>query len=501
METDPLDRAAGDGGGWPSGDVGASSAAQPGYRVVPSNEAAEQALLGAMLVNNAALDRVIDFLDAQHFYFPAHARIFDACRSLREQGRIADPLTLKGVFEQDGDLAHVGGADYLARLAAGAVGTAIAGDYGRVIVDLAVRRQLIGVGEEIVEDAYRQELASPADEQIRTAEEKLYRLAVSGDSHGGFRAFDGIVNEALASATRAINRDTHLTGVTTGLRELNTMLGGLQPSDLIILAGRPSMGKTALATNIAFNAARACHEKQGREGAVVGFFSLEMSAEQLATRILSDQARIPSEKIRKGEIRTGDLAELAEAAQLVSRIPMFVDDTAGLTVNQLRTRAMRLKRQHDLGLIVVDYLQLMQGGAKQRSESRVLEISEITRGLKLVAKDLDIPVMALSQLSRGPEQREDKRPQLADLRESGSIEQDADVVMFVYRDAYYLSKREPSLGTPEHVAWQEEMDKVHNVAEIIVGKQRHGPTGTRRLHFQGEFTRFSDLEERPGFEP
>ncbi len=472
----------------------------PDYRVIPASEAAEQALLGAILVNNAALDVAGDLLESQHFYFPAHGRIFKACLSLRERGRTADPVTLSALFEADGDLAEVGGARYLADLAAGIVSVVNPRDYAELIRDLHVRRELIEIGEAVVNDAYRHDLELGAADQIREAEEKLYRLASAQGAQGGFRDFESVVNAALESATKALHRDTPLTGVTTGLTELNRMLGGLQPSDLIILAGRPSMGKTALATNMACNAARTYLDKAGREGAVVGFFSLEMSAEQLATRILADQARIPSERIRKGEIRKHELTDLAEAAQLIARMPLFVDDGGALSVQQLRTRAMRLKRKHDLGMIVVDYLQLMQGGGVQRTDNRVQEISEITRGLKMVAKDLDVPVLALSQLSRQTEQREDKRPQLADLRESGSIEQDADVVMFVFREEYYLSKKEPPMGTPEHASWQQEMERVHNLAEVIVGKQRHGPTGTRRLHFEGEFTRFTDREERYEFD-
>ncbi|MEQ8967036.1 MAG: replicative DNA helicase [Azospirillaceae bacterium] len=465
-------------------------------RRTPANLEAEQALLGALLVNNDAVDRVSEFLKPEHFYHPVHGRVFEACVKFREQHRIAEPRSLRDFFEGDPDLEAVGGPRYLYDLAGAAVSVINAADYGRIIHDLHLRRQLIGLGESVVEEAYDYDLESAAADQIHEAEEKLYKLATEGDFRSGFRPFSDVLKVAIDAASQALNRDTRLTGVTTGLVDMDQTLGGLQPSDLLILAGRPSMGKTALATNMAFNAAKAHMNSDGKEGAVVAFFSLEMSAEQLATRILSEESEIASEKIRKGEMRRSDFPRLTEAAQTLQRVPLFVDDTAGLTITQLRTRALRLKRQHDLGLVVVDYLQLMRPSGTSRMDNRVQEISEVTRGLKMVAKDLNVPVLALSQLSRAVEQREDKRPQLADLRESGSIEQDADVVMFVFREAYYVSKREPAEGTPEHDAWQAEMDKVHNLAEVIVAKQRHGPTRTVRLHFEGMFTRFSNLEQR-----
>jgi len=476
----------------------ADGAASPAYRRTPANEEAEQALLGAIMINNEAIDRVAEFLRPEHFYFPAHGRIFTACLRFREQHRLADPLTLKDYFERDGDLEAVGGAQYLAQLASGIVSVVNAVDYARIIHDLHLRRRLIDLAEEMSAEAYDFDLDRSANDQIHGTEEKLYGLATEGDFRGGFRSFGDVLKVTIDAAQQALYRDTRLTGATTGLIDMDRMLGGLQPSDLLILAGRPAMGKTALATNMAFNTAKAYLESAGKEGAVVAFFSLEMSAEQLALRILSEEAEIASEKIRKGEMKRSDFPRLTEAAQTLERVPLYVDDTAGLTITQLRTRALRLKRQHDLGMIVVDYLQLMRPSGTQRTDNRVQEISEITRGLKMVAKDLNVPVLALSQLSRAVEQREDKRPQLADLRESGSIEQDADVVMFVFREAYYVSKREPTEGTPEHDAWQQEMDRVHNLAEVIVAKQRHGPTGTIRLHFEGMYTRFSNLEQRYG---
>ncbi|MEO3433552.1 replicative DNA helicase [Inquilinus sp. CAU 1745] len=477
-----------------------SDTASTPYRTVPANEEAEMALLGAVLINNEALDRVSDFLKPEQFYYPAHGRIFAACLRLREQLRVADPVTLKAYFEQDGDLQSIGGAQYLADLAGAIVSVQNIDDYAQTIFDLHLRRQLIAIGEETVNDSYKHDLEVSAADQIRNAEEKLYTLANEGDFRKDYEAFGAILDRALESAGQALNRDTSLTGATTGLIDMDRMLGGLQNSDLVILAARPSMGKTALATNMAFNAARAYAETDGKEGAVVAFFSLEMSSEQLAVRILSDEAKIASEKIRKGEMKRSDFPRLVEAAQTLRRVPIFVDDTAGLTITALRTRAMRLKRQHNLGMIVVDYLQLMRPSGTGRSDNRVQEISEITRGLKMIAKDLNVPVLALSQLSRAVEQREDKRPQLADLRESGSIEQDADVVMFIYREAYYVSKREPNMDTPEHAEWQADMERVHNMAEVIIGKQRHGPTGTVRLHFEGMFTRFSNLDTAHHFD-
>ncbi|MEQ9811613.1 MAG: replicative DNA helicase [Azospirillaceae bacterium] len=465
------------------------------YRQLPQNEEAEQALLGAILVNNEAIDRVSEFLEPEHFFFPAHGRIYNTCRRFREQSRVADPVSLKGYFESDGDLQDIGGAEYLAQLAASIVSVVNAVDYARTVYELFLRRSLIAIGEEIVNDAYKHDLDIEASAQLQAAEERLYKLGEEGSHENGFRAFSDILRVTIETAGKALNRDSHLTGITTGLVDLDKTLGGLQRSDLVVLAARPGMGKTSLATNIAFNAAKAYLNSGGREGAVVGFYSLEMSSEQLAVRILSEEARIASEKIRKGEMsKREDFPRLVEAAGMLERVPLFVDDTAGLTLTQLRTRALRLKRQHKLGMIVVDYLQLMRPSGSQRVENRVQEISEITRGLKMVAKDLDVPVLALSQLSRAVEQREDKRPQLADLRESGSIEQDADVVMFIFREAYYKLKDQPPMGTPEHIAWQQQMDEVQNLAQVIIAKQRHGPTGSVDLHFEGQFTRFSNLD-------
>ena len=478
----------------------ADQMASPTYRRMPANEEAEQALLGAILANNAALEKASDFLRPEHFYVPAHGRIYGAALRLAEQNRIADPISLKQYFETDNELEGVGGAQYLTDLAASVVSVMNAEDYAQTIYDLSLRRQLILAGEEIVNDAYKLDNEADGPAQIQEGEEKLYRLSSSGVLRKDFEPFGDILARAVEAAGKALERDTPLTGVTTGLAEIDKMMGGMQPSDLIVLAGRPGMGKTALATNMAFNAATAYLRKNGKEGAVIGFFSMEMSSDQLAVRILSEVAEIPSEKIRKGDMKRADFPRVVEAANLIRQTPFFVDDTAGVSISTLRTRALRLKRQHNLGMLVVDYIQLMSAGTTKKNENRVQEISEITRGLKILAKDLSIPVIALSQLSRQVENREDKRPQLSDLRESGSIEQDADVVMFVYREAYYLSKGEPPEGTPEHQDWMAAMDRVHNVAEVIVAKQRHGPTGTRRLHFEGQYTKFSNLLTDPSFD-
>ncbi len=469
------------------------------WRHPPSNVEAEQALLGAILVNNRAFEQISEFLRAEHFAVPVHGRIFDAIRRQIERGQEANPTTLQFFFEGDEELKDMGGHVYLARLAASAVTIINARDYGQTIHDLFLRRQLINLGEDTVNEAYSQDIDDRALDQIERAEQRLYDLATIGDYSGGFQDFPSVLTKTITMAEAAYKRDGQLIGVATGLTELDGLLGGLHASDLVILAGRPSMGKTALATNIAFHAARNYKtetDEAGNEvvvdGAVVGFFSLEMSAEQLATRILSETAGVGSDAIRRGKLTNAEFHKIVEASQELQRAPIFIDDTPALTVSTLRTRARRLKRQHGLGLIVVDYLQLLTS-SNARSDNRVQEVSEITRGLKTLAKELNVPVLALSQLSRQVEQRDDKRPQLADLRESGSIEQDADVVMFIYREEYYESRKEPREGTPEHHAWQENMERIHNIAEVIVGKQRHGPTGKAKLHFNALLTKFGNL--------
>ena len=465
------------------------------YRMLPHNLEAEQGLLGALLVDNRGLEKISDFLKAQHFFVPAHQRIYTSILTLIDRGQNASPVTLKGYFEKDADLKDVGGAEYLADLAANVVSVINTEDYAQSIYDLSMRRDLISLGEEIVNDAYEIKLDSDANNTIEMAESRLFTLAESGDMKGGFVTLRDSVLTAIELAEKAYKTEGHVTGVTTGLRDLDKKLGGLQNSDLLILAARPSMGKTSLAVNIAFNAAKKFAETGGKEGGICGFFSLEMSSDQLATRILSDQSGISGDAIRKGNIRQDDFRKFVEASQVLSQVPLHIDDTPALTIGAVRQRARRLKRQHGLNLLIIDYLQLLRGnGSKQSTENRVNEVSEITRGLKAIAKELNIPVIALSQLSRAVEQREDKRPQLSDLRESGSIEQDADVVMFIYREEYYLSRTEPEVGTEKHLEWQDRMAKAHNVAETIVAKQRHGPIGTVKLFFDSNITRFGDLD-------
>ena len=450
-------------------------------REPPHNFEAEQALLGSILVNNAAYHRVAEFLKGEHFADPLHGKLFDALARLIERGQLVSAVTLK---------------------------TYIAGDFGRLVHDLFLLRQLITLGQDVVNGAFKPTLDETAIEQIEIAEKKLYDLASVGQTDGGFRPFRAALTEAMVAAEAAYNRAGQLTGVATGLTQLDQLLGGLHKSDLLILAGRPSMGKTALATNIAFNAVKAYREEHGEDGktkvtdgAVVGFFSLEMSAEQLANRILSEQAGISSEKIRKGELASSDFDKVIQVSQELEHLNLYIDDTPALSIAALRTRARRLKRTRGLGLLIVDYLQLLNPSGKSRQENRVQEVSEITRGLKTLAKELDVPVIALSQLSRAVEQREDKRPQLADLRESGSIEQDADVVMFVYREEYYLTRTEPTRRAEEsdqkfnerHEAWKERCEQTYGKAEVIVAKQRHGPTGIVRLSFEGAITKFDNL--------
>ena len=475
---------------------------QASFRTLPHNIEAEKALLGAMFANNRVHERVSEFLRAEHFALGEHGRLYEACCKLIERGQIADPITLKRYFEQDESLADIGGPAYLAELASSAVTVINAGEYGRLVYDLHLKRELIQLGEDMVNKAYGGEVDEGATQQIEDAEQGLYDLATKGEYEGGFQPFKDSVLTAIEMAEKAHQRDGGLAGVGTGLKDIDQILGGLHPSDLLILAGRPSMGKTALATNMAYNAAYSHHQSGGAEGAVVGFFSLEMSAEQLAARIISEQTNISSDKMRKGELSNADFDRLVPASQALHQIPMYIDDTPALTVSALRTRARRLKRQQGLGLIVVDYLQLIASSGSSRNDGRVQEVSEITRGLKTLAKELEVPVLALSQLSRAVEQRDNKRPQLADLRESGSIEQDSDVVMFIFREEYYLERDQPAQHqgeTDEHFMkkqekWEQRLEESRNMAEVIVAKQRHGPIGTVKLHFQGEFTRFHDLD-------
>ena len=466
---------------------------------LPHSIEAEQQLLGAILTNNDLFERVAPIVEAEHFYDPVHARIFETASARIAKNNLASPVTLKAFQEDDAGLAELGGPAYLVRLAGAAISSFAVRDYAEMIYDMAIRRELIMVGNEIAAKAARVDVDSEPKEQIIEAEQKLYALAEQGKTEQGFQSFLTAVTDAVKVANAAYQREGGLAGVSTGLVDMDKKLGGLHRSDLLILAGRPSMGKTSLATNVAFNIARAYKKgltSSGEEGAidggVVGFFSLEMSAEQLATRILSEVAEIPSNQIRRGDFTENEFRRIVDAAKELEAAPLFIDDTPALPISQLAARARRLKRTHGLDVLFIDYLQLVRGTG--RSENRVNEISEITMGLKAIAKELDIPVIALSQLSRQVENREDKRPQLSDLRESGSIEQDADVVMFVFREEYYKEREKPGDHELDKMGiWQEEMERLHGKAEVVIGKQRHGPIGTVELSFEGQFTRFGNL--------
>jgi replicative DNA helicase len=479
--------------------------AAPAYRTAPHNIEAEQGLLGAILVNNDAFYRVSDFLEQKHFFEPLHQTIYETTSSLIRMGKIATPVTLKTFLPADIDIGGMTVGQYLARLAAEATTIINAQDYGRTIYDLSLRRDLIGIGEDMVNVAYDAPVDFAPRNQIEDAERKLYELAESGRYDGGFQKFSQALTTALDMAAKAFQRDGKLSGISTGLRDLDAKMGGLQHSDLIILAGRPGMGKTSLATNIAYNVAQAYKGElqpdgtmKAVNGGVIGFFSCEMSGEQLATRIVAERSGISSSAIRRGGITEADFEKLRDCSIELQSLPFYVDETGGISISQVMARARRLKRQKGLDLLVIDYIQLLSGSGKRGNDNRVQEVTEITTSLKALAKELAVPIIALSQLSRQVENREDKRPQLSDLRESGSIEQDADVVLFVYRGEYYLAAKEPRPGTEEHQKWQIEMDAALGKAEVIIGKQRHGPTGTVELHFEASVTRFGDLAHDGG---
>ncbi|MXP30527.1 replicative DNA helicase [Parerythrobacter jejuensis] len=476
-------------------------------RALPANVEAEAAFLGAVLIDNRVVEDLQTPIRADHFYAPIHQRIYDRILTLLDRSATASPVTLKPYFEGDEALKELGGTTYLAKLTADGQGLLAARDLAQQIYDLALLRELVTVGRTLVEGALDTSEEVEPMRQIEEAEASLYKVAEGAASGNEASSFSTATTKALGMIQTALNSGGNISGKTTGLVSVNEKVGGLHDSDLIILAGRPGMGKTSLATNIAFNCAeRWLNDKRdGIEDSVgggVAFFSLEMSADQLATRILAEQAEISSEALRMGKISRDDFQKLAMASQKLAELPLYIDDTPALTIAGLRTRARRLKRKHDIGLVVVDYLQLLQGSGRA-NDNRVNEISEISRGLKTLAKELEVPVIALSQLSRAVEQRDDKRPMLSDLRESGSIEQDADMVWFVYREDYYVMAREPKVPTEAddiviqeaHAAWQQQMEQVYGLAELIVAKQRHGSTGKVRMRFEARITRFSDLAE------
>jgi len=482
-------------------------AVEPQARALPANVEAEAAFLGAALIDNRVIEELPVALGPGHFFEPVHARIYERVLQLLDRKAVVTPVTLRPYFEADEALKELGGLTYLARLTADGQGLLAPRELAEQIYELALLRELVSVGRNLVESALDTSEAVAPLEQIEIAESALYKVAEGAGSQTEAQGFSAATRVAITAIEKALNSGGHISGKTTGLTSVNEKIGGLHDSDLIILAGRPGMGKTSLATNIAFNAAhrllrdRADGIDEAKSvGAAVAFFSLEMSADQLATRILAEQSGISSELLRMGKISREDFQKLSFASQTLAELPLFIDDTPALSIAALRARARRLKRRHNIGLVVVDYLQLLQGTGRA-NDNRVNEISEISRGLKTLAKELGVPVIALSQLSRAVEQREDKRPMLSDLRESGSIEQDADMVWFVYREDYYVASREPKQPVDgddakiheQHEKWQQDMERVYGLAELIVAKQRHGATGKVRLRFEPRITRFSDL--------
>ncbi len=457
----------------------------------PSNLEAEQALLGSILVNNDIIDEVSNIIKPNCFYDPAHYKIYEVIETLNNKGMIANPITLKNYFEKDNMLKEVGGTEYLVKLTRFSGSTKQAIDYAKIVHEMYLRRELVLISDKLSSDTLNSKEQN-AESIIEGTEKSLFDLAERGSFSQSFLKFNQALDQTIEMATQAMKNDRGIVGVPTGLTALDEKLGGLHKSDLIILAGRPSMGKTALATNIAYHAAQNIMNRQ--EKSSVAFFSLEMSSEQLSTRILSEQARIKSDDIRRGKVTEEEINRYIETSRNIYNLPLYIDETPAITIATLSNRARRIKRLFGVSLLVVDYIQLMRANSN-KNDGRVQEISEITQGLKALAKELGIPILALSQLSRAVEQRDDKQPQLADLRESGSIEQDADVVMFVYREAYYLERKQPKLGSIEHAEWQSKMNDVNGLADIILGKQRHGPTGTIKVEFEGIYTKFKDLSK------
>ena len=463
-------------------------------RILPMNLEAEQALLASLLTDNKTYEKVSDFLRRNHFYDDINSKIYEGISKLIENSQLADPLTLKNYFIQKNELDLIGGDNYLIELAKNSTVLSNVNEYGKLIYDLFQRREVIKISDNIINEAHSFDLETNASEIIEKAESELFNLSSTGETGKDLQNFSTSLAQAINSAELAYKREGHLSGIATGFTDLDQLLGGLHKTDLIILAGRPSMGKTALDTNIAFKMVNTKSIDDENKKNIVGFFSLEMSSEQLATRILAEDSSISSEKIRRGQLNSNDFQKIVKSSQTLGDLSLYIDDSPNLSISALRTRARRLKRKYGLNAIVIDYLQLIRPSLS-RPDNRVLEIAEMTRNLKSLAKELNIPVLCLSQLSRQVEQRDDKRPQLSDLRESGAIEQDADVVMFIYREEYYIERKEPSSGTEDYQKWQEKMAKIHNVAEVLVAKQRHGPIGKVTLHFEGSITKFSNLSK------
>ena len=458
---------------------------------IPSNIEAEQNLLGSVLVNNDIIDEIASIISSEKFYDPIHVKIYEVIENLNNKGMIANPITLKNYFEKNQGLDDVGGVEYLVKLTRFSSSVKQAIDYAKIVHENYVKRELIQISHSIKDDTLNSDDDKSSDLIIENAEKLLFDLAERGSFSQSFMKFNLALDQSINMAEQAMKNDQGIVGVPTGLTDLDEKLGGLHKSDLVIIAGRPSMGKTALATNIAYHAAKNIQLKGSKSS--VAFFSLEMSSEQLSTRILSEQSRIKSNDIRRGKATEEELGRYIETSRDIYDLPLYIDETPAITISTLSNRARRIKRLFGLSLIVVDYIQLMRTSSK-RNDGRVQEISEITQGLKALAKELGVPVLALSQLSRAVEQRDDKKPQLADLRESGSIEQDADVVLFVFREEYYEEKKQPKLGSIEHAEWQSKMSDIAGLAEILIGKQRHGPTGNIQVEFEGMYTKFKDLK-------
>ncbi len=459
------------------------------FKELPNNIEAEQSVIGSILVTNEIFDEISTIISSVNFYDPMHEKIYNAIESLIYKGMLANPITLKNYFENEKDDLNI--PEYLVKITKFSTSVRQSIEYSKIIYDMFVRRELIKISEQTIDNAKINDLNSNGQNIIENSERLLFDLAEKGSFNSSIVKFDEAMKQTIEMASAAYKNEGGIVGVPTGLRDLDDKLGGLHQSDLIIIAGRPSMGKTSLATNIAFNAAK--HIQDNSKKSSIAFFSLEMSSEQLSTRILSEQARIGSNDIRRGRISDEQFDQFLETSKNISELPLFIDETPAISIAAMSNRARRIKRLHGLDMIVVDYIQLMKGTTNNK-DGRVQEISQITQGLKAIAKELGIPVLALSQLSRQVEQRDDHKPQLADLRESGSIEQDADVVMFVYREGYYLQRKEPREATVEHAEWQAKMNEVAHLAEIIIGKQRHGPIGKLTLEFEERFTKFKDTQ-------
>ena len=467
---------------------------QNSEKKLPCNIEAEQALIGSILVSNDIYDEISTIIDTQKFFDPIHAKIFSTIEMLISKGLLANPITLKNYFDNNEGLKELGGQEYLIKITKFSTSVKQAIDYANIVHEMHVRRELIKISETVLNDASTNEVSNTGEEMIQKAEKSLFDLAERGHFNRSFLKFESALKQTIEMARNAYQNEEGIVGVPTGLTDLDSRLGGMHKQDLVIIAGRPSMGKTALATNIAFHAAKNIAKKGLKS--TVAFFSLEMSSEQLSTRILSEQAKIRSNDIRRGKVTEKEFEQFIETSKNIFDLPLYIDETPAITISAISNRSRRIKRLFGLELIVVDYIQLMRASGVRKNDGRVQEISEITQGLKALAKELDVPVLALSQLSRAVEQRDDKKPQLADLRESGSIEQDADVVMFVYRAAYYLERKEPILGSIEHTEWRQKMDEIASLAEIMIGKQRHGPTGNVKVEFEAMYTKFKDLEKK-----